>query len=611
MRTGFNYHPSMAGCHYWVDWNEEEIREDFQIMSEKGFNIVRFFIFWKDFEPSAGSYNQTSFLRLKRLVELAQEYSLECIPSILTIWMNGQLFDLPWREGRSIWRNVFMSERASKFVEKVACELREYNNIFAYDLGDESVYIDLEEVEKLSLSEAVNWVQTMTSSIRKWDKKRKIMLANDQFSVIGNHNLDPQNLVSELDYIAVHGFPLWSPFYIESNNSEKASNYVPFLTALAKLYGPVLIDEFGLYGASEENRAAYITTSGISSYLRGANTIIGWCWKDFENRSKPYNVRPGERMVGFFTAENIEKPSGTALRECSNTAKELSSGTVSPPQVGVFVSELYKLNNTNDLKFTKGNGASLFYSYMLLSRLHIPFEFTTEALENYKAIIVPSIQHLSELDIKVLKSYVEQGGSILYTPGSYLHGFGGEELFGIELEDFTLQASLQDNFVLGEEKYQINWEDAGFTQIPVVKATSAVTLAAYKKINSPALTVKELGKGKAYYLNAPIELALNQAYSLETENYRMLYKEVLLRSGVQFKMNFPHPEVEITMLNFGSYHECILVNHSIRNKEGTLTIDGQYEYTIKLNGKSYKRLKLRGNSHESGHVERDTICRSN
>ena len=62
---------------------------------------------------------------------------IACLPSLLTIWMNGQLFDLDWRRGRDLWTDAEMRARAAAYVGTVARHLRDRPNVVAYDLGDE------------------------------------------------------------------------------------------------------------------------------------------------------------------------------------------------------------------------------------------------------------------------------------------------------------------------------------------------------------------------------------------------------------------------------------------------------------------------------------------
>ncbi len=60
-------------------------------------------------------------------MQLANEVNLYCIPSILTIWMNGQLFKLPWTESTDLWKDANLKKKSGKiFLEFIGLELRKY-----------------------------------------------------------------------------------------------------------------------------------------------------------------------------------------------------------------------------------------------------------------------------------------------------------------------------------------------------------------------------------------------------------------------------------------------------------------------------------------------------
>ncbi len=165
----------------------------------------------------------------------------------------------------------------------------------------------------------------MKIALNKGDESGKIMLGTDHLSIVGNNAFHVSNIENQLDILAVHGFPLWTEFNIESNDSWKSSLYVSFLVAIASAYGQCIVDEFGLYGCSDDIRSDYLLTSGLSSILHGAIGLISWCWKDFESTEKPYDLRPGERFVGFYNLLGEPKTSVNSLKECMKVSREIKS----------------------------------------------------------------------------------------------------------------------------------------------------------------------------------------------------------------------------------------------------------------------------------------------
>lgn len=602
MSIGYNYFPSKQGCDFWKIWDLDEIERDFQQMAEEGSRLVRFFIFWKDFEPVEGQYDDVMFQRLKEFVELAERYQLYCIPSVLTIWMNGQLFDLPWQGNRDFWKDPFMILKQRIFIEKVTAALLHCPNIYAMDLGDEATYIHPQSVNSMNESELNQWLQQMTEGIRKINPLMKIIMANDYKAVLGHHGFHIQRVAKYTDFIAIHGFPNWSPFQIESNTSYKASLYVPFLVKISKIFGKPLIDEFGVYAASEENRFDYITTSGVSSILHGAQAIIAWKWKDSVHKSKPYIERPWEAHVGFHDQAGNKKKGTDAFRSVSQWFDKQHHVHTPDQKVAIYIPYSYykryvRNSDTQD-------DISLFYAFLLLTRSHFLPEFVSvhSDLEEYGAVIVPSIKQFSLYDLECLQNYVRQGGTILASPGSLLDGFGGEELFGIELDDFSL--NFKDEFQWKDMKFLLDWNQAGFDQIPIIRNTQADIISSYRHSGSPALTCNRYGKGKAYYLNAPIERTLHVPNGLENENYRFIYQYILDEVGIRPAATYSSPAVEIHTLSYSDITEYVLINHSPDPQYGTLTVNHQ-KLELNLNKKSIVRICAKENEFIAIHDECD------
>lgn len=586
MLIGYNYHPSRQGCAYWRSGDFSELARDLAAMAEEGCELVRFFLFWRDFEPQPGYYDERAFALLRRYVEMAAAHNLRCIPSLLTIWMNGQLFDLSWRSGRSLWTDAFMIERAERYVEKVAETLEGCGNIFAYDVGDELPYVDLPAAASVDPSTARAWLERIIAAIKRGDPQAKVLMAADHSALLGEHGFRLGLVAEQCDFVAIHGFPLWAPFAIPSNRSYAASLYVPFLTKLAAAFGQPLIDEFGLYGAGEEVRAAYVRTSGTSALLHGAEGLIAWCWQDFLTRDKPYDERPGEREVGFYTVEGTAKASAVEFMQCRTVAQWASVGTPFPPQAAVYLPESFRICRMDGHAAARAQLTALFHAFLLLTRLHVPMAFVGEELQRFPILFVPCLAQMTQADLTRLTRFVQDGGTLVYTPGSYLFGFGGEELFGVALYDFTRELTHADRFTWRGRSYPVDWWRAGFTQIPLIQATSAEVLSRYRRTLYPALTRQRLGKGQAFYLNAPLELLLANPDTAGDEPYRYLYRELLAEAGALPEVFFTSPDVELHRFRTTDGERCVLINHSERSVTGTLVslVDGEERVVMAKKG---------------------------
>lgn len=222
----------------------------------------------------------------------------------------------------------------------------------------------------------------------------------------------------------------------------------------------------------------------------------------------------------------------------------------------------------------------------VIVRAMIEISVKNHHVPRFKLVIVPGAKHLSAGELDAFRQYVFSGGTLLYSVGSYWHGFGGEELFGIEMEDFTLDPTQLELFKRKYRLFPVNWAEAGFKRMPVMKNVKAEVLARYKKSLSPALTINRYGKGKAIYLHASWELAMNEPYAYQSDFHRYLYRELLSEAGVSSPVQFTSPYVELHAFRFEGYDKYVLINHANADIQGTLIAANREEEQIRLERKS-------------------------
>ncbi|MFI1170242.1 beta-galactosidase trimerization domain-containing protein [Streptomyces melanogenes] len=581
--VGVNYHPSPTGCDYWREWDGARIDDDFRRMAAAGLNTVRFFVFWADFEPKEGVYDPEMTNRLRELARSAHRHGLTCLPSLLTIWMNGQRFDPPWREGRDLWRDADLRERQRAFVHHIATELRDAPNILAYDLGDEVIHVDSTSSAALGADEVRAWWGMLAGAIRAADPQALVLQANEASAVLGGHAFRPEH-AEPLDLVGLHGFPVWTPFHIESVAARKATAFLPYLVRRGRAHRPVYVDEMGSYGCDESTAARYLRAASHSAFAAGAVGTAVWCWQDFTTDRKPYALRPNERRVGLLDADGREKP---ALAEYRTFARrvtgELAGFRPLPAPVGVFIPEPEPQDEAGYLTPSGSDAPAAFYAHLLLQQAHLPYEFTGRDadLERHTLLICPSARQLSLPDRHRLARYVTSGGVLLYSTGSLLDAAGDEDLFGIRVRDFTRADDTHAEFTWAGVRFPLRWDPG---PIPVIDTAGAETLAAFPD-GSPALTRHRLGQGSAYYLNAPLEAQLNAPYRLQEAAWHRLYEAVAQEAGVHVPLTADDPSVEVTVLGRGDERCAVVINHAPEPVDTTLRrrpADGAPETTEPL-----------------------------
>ncbi|MEU7576105.1 cellulase family glycosylhydrolase [Streptomyces sp. NPDC041068] len=581
--VGVNYHPSPTGCDYWREWDGARLDDDFRRMAAAGLNTVRVFVFWADFEPKEGVYDPAMTGRLRELARTAALHGLYCLPSLLTIWMNGQRFDPPWREGRDLWRDADMRERERAFVHHVAGVLSDEPNILAYDLGDEVIHVDSASSAALGADEVRAWWGTLASAIREADPDALVLQAGEASAVLGGHAFRPEH-AERLDMVGLHGFPVWTPFHIESVAARKATAFLPYLVRRGSPHRPVYVDELGSYGCDEATAARYLRAAAHSAFAAGAVGTAVWCWQDFTTERKPYALRPNERHVGLLAADGREKAALAEYRAFARRVTgELAGFRPLPAPVGVLVPEPEPQEEAGYLTPAGSDAPAAFYAHLLLQQAHLPYEFTTPGtdLARYALVICPSARQLPLPERRRLARYVASGGVLLYSTGSLLDAAGDEELFGIRVRDFTRDDAAHAGFTWAGVRFPLRWEPG---PIPVIDAAGAETLAAFAD-GSPALTRHRLGEGSVYYLNAPLEAQLNVPYRLAEAAWHRLYEAVAEEAGVRVSLTADDPSVEVTVLGRGDDRCGVVVNHApepVRTALRHLPADGAPETTESL-----------------------------
>lgn len=596
LAVGVDWHPSYAGCGYWRDWRPARVSEDLRGMAAAGFTTVRFFVFWADVEPEEGRYDEAVVGRVRELVEEAGRHGLACVPSLLTIWMNGQLFDPPWRRGRSLWTDPGMVAREEAYVARVAGALADLDNVLAYDLGDEVMHVDTAESARLPRAAVAAWQSRLAAAIRTAHPGALVLQANEASGVVGAHGFGPDN-AGGLDLIGIHGFPVWSPFAIESSLSYRATNFVPFLVRVASAFGTPLVDELGTYGTGEDVGAAYLRAVCPAALAAGAKGLVVWCWQDIASTAKPYVERPTERFVGLLDLDGRPKPAFTVFSEVARRATaEWADLEVPPSPVAVYLPELYRVPEQTYLQADASGAPGLFGAYLLAKRAHLPVEFTRAPEPHHRLLVCPSLRRVTLPDLERLTAFVTGGGTLLYSPGDHLHGYGGEDLFGVRMVDFTVDAAAHGSFEWQGTQYALDWSVLGpGAHLPTVAATTATVLARFPD-GSPALTRHTVGAGTALYLNAPFEQLLDRPYALEAGRPERLYRDVAALAGVTPEAGCDRPEVELTAVAAGGRRLVVAVNHGTAPVSTTVTAAGPdgppAEYPLFLDAKGVEVLML-------------------
>ena len=555
--VGFNYAPSSAGCQLWTQWDADVVSRDFAAIASHGFTAVRVFTFWADFEPDEGRYNAVVFSRLRELVRIAEQHGLLVVPSVVSVLHLLHVFDMPWRRGRDLFADPTMRERAAAFAGELARTLRDAPNVLAYDVHDEQYNLDVARAAALPDADLQAWHDAVTAAIRAAHAGVPVLQSLDHQAFTAGLPFRADR-AEAYDLLGVHAYPQWTPFGIESIDAYKASITPAFFVGLARTFRPAMVDELGIVGASPARAAGYIRAASASAAANGSAATFAWCWQDSATTAPPFDAHPWPGRFGFVDVHGTPKPVLDAFAQSARLAQDLCGAEPDDVNVGLYLPSTF---NPADGAGAR-DGACLFHAWLLTKRAHLPAAFAQDDLDRFRLVIVPSARHLTAADYRRLRTYVEGGGTLLWTLRGGLDGLD-PSLVGVEFDTVTLDGSTQASFAFNGVTYPVDWT-AGLgadVAIPVVRTTNATEIASYGA--APALTEARVGAGRVFFLNAPFESQLQTPGRLAAHPWHRLYAAIAARVGVNAPVSADDPDVEVVPLRLADDRRCaVLINHA-------------------------------------------------
>ena len=61
---GVNYWPRKKAMYWWANFDEDEVKEEFEIIRSIGMNQVRIFLLWDDWQPRPDDVSSACFLTI-------------------------------------------------------------------------------------------------------------------------------------------------------------------------------------------------------------------------------------------------------------------------------------------------------------------------------------------------------------------------------------------------------------------------------------------------------------------------------------------------------------------------------------------------------------------
>lgn len=185
--TGINYWPRTKAMAWWKHFDAAEVNTDFALISELGFEIVRIFLMWEDFQPDHFSVSRTALDKLETVCDLAVEHHLKLNITFFTGHMSAANWPPIWLlNGRpplghirnvssgtvvvsdyeNPYINSFVIEAQKRLLKVVIEKFSGHPAISLWNLGNEPDLF----ARPLNDSNGETWTREMVSHIKKIDQ---------------------------------------------------------------------------------------------------------------------------------------------------------------------------------------------------------------------------------------------------------------------------------------------------------------------------------------------------------------------------------------------------------------------------------------------------------
>ena len=539
---GCNWWGSESGLYMWRNWNEQNVYDDFKLLSEAGVKLVRVFPLWSDFQPVTRflgycrrneGYSKDGGLtvmdssddgtdpvmmdRFERVLDIAEEYGLKVIPTILTGWMSGAIFVPPILTEKNLLTDPFAIMWEIRFLRAFVKRFKNHNAIAAWCAGNECACLDACETRE----QAWLWINAMTDAIKAEDETHEVISGIHTPFTPNESKWVIDDIAECCDYLAVH--PYASDGY--TTGSDNIYSIKPMLQpAMHTVYSqglskkPCIIQETGTYGemyTTDELTAKYVEGNLFSAWAHGCKTHMWWIGFDQGKlRYHPFSLNNRGSNYGLYREDRTLKPVGNVYKDFSAFLETFPYEKL-PKRVVDAVCILSPYQNT----FRTGLA-----SFVLAKQVGIDMEFSyiLDTIPEAKAYFIPSLKGANSCSadfIEEIMHRVENGATLyLSAQDGFIKNLG---------KDFGFRINRRKEINKPCKLKMADTElDAFVNAFYDIDKTSAVSLATDENGNDLFLK-SPYGKGTVYFSMFPVESFICEKIdAYENSKYYRIYEEV-------------------------------------------------------------------------------------
>jgi endo-1,4-beta-mannosidase len=354
---GVNYWPKRKAMYWWKHFSADEVRQEFEQIKDLNLEVVRFSLLWEDFQPERYKVDVRQMNNLEKVLEIAADLKLRCVPTLFTGHMSGYNWLPHWaleltgpnqtpfvivsndsvldRQVKSIFSDPALIEAQELQARTLAEAFAKHPAILFWDLGNETSNVEVPRDDET----AAGWAVRMTEAIKGAHGEALVSCGLHSEDLEQDRHLSPITMTEANDFLCMHGYSVYASWAKDKLDSDVC----PFLNVLAESLGrkPVLFEEFGIctaapnrpgfyagkqYFAGEDEAATYYEEVLDKLWNAGSLGAFAWCYGDYDDSlfgAPPCNTHLHERTFGIVRADGSLKPAAEVLQHFAAEPKPL------------------------------------------------------------------------------------------------------------------------------------------------------------------------------------------------------------------------------------------------------------------------------------------------
>ena len=568
----------------WKHYDPVVVREELAVLAEHGCNVTRSFCFWPDFVPQPEQLDEEVAARFADFLDAHVELGLGTIPTFIVGHMSGENWDPSWREGRDLYRDVWLVSQQAWFAGAIAGRFRTHAAVAGWLISNEMPLYG----GPAAAEEVTAWARILVQAVRAAGADQPISLGDGAWGVevSGEDNgYSLRALAPLVDFVGPHTYPM--------QDDEVRQLLTPAFTCeLAGGFGkPVVLEEFGVSSdlAADDHAAAYYRQVLHSTLLAGARGWLAWCNTDYDDLryQDPYRHHVFELHFGLTDREGRPKPALRELHDFSSLVRRLAERgweRVAAPAFLVVPEHLERVLPFTEPAYRRDLRDNLLQAYVAAREADLAVELVRERtgipggahlylVPSTKLLTAPGLDRLRELAHRGATVYASFfAGSTATQRGPWLTWL--DEIFGVRhrlryglvdpIEDeevvFELVEAFGDLDAGSKLSFRAGGSESARAYLPVVPV--GATVVAVDGHGRPALLRHPLGDGCTVLSTYPLEHLAARSARVNPESTWRLYSALAIEAGVSRPVRVDDPRVLVGRIRSGGGETALFVNAS-------------------------------------------------